>query len=212
MSFSLSLLVSCIAILHVLQSAFLFFPAFQCFSPYSMSYKVCVSFSMFYNFITKIEVLQFYTFSLHIPIHTVFVSYFTRFSVFFPQSSSYSVYFSYLKFFTVSYHVPCPAVCVSHFTRFQCFSPYCMSYYVSFSFSLFVIFFTIFQVLQCVCLILQVFPFPCHNPGPIVYISHVLRFSMFLAIFQVIQFLCLIFQFLQFSCHNQGPKVFISHI
>ena len=89
MSFSFFFLVSFIAIIQVLQCAFLIFHVF--------------------------------TFSHQIPSRTVFVSYFPRFSVFFPQSSSYSVNFSYLKFFTVSYHNPCTTVCVSHFTSFSLF-------------------------------------------------------------------------------------------
>ena len=144
----------------------------------------------------------FFTFSLHIPSHTVFVSHLTHFSVFLAQSSSYSVYFSYLKFFTVSYlpySMSYSVILISH--AFQCFSPYFLYYYVSFSFSSFFSFLALFQVLQSVsvCLILHVFPFHSHNPGPRVYISHLLRFSVFVSIFQVIQYLCLIFQFLPFS-------------
>ena len=182
MSFSFSFLVSFIAIIQILQCAFLIFHVF--------------------------------TFSHQIPSHTVFVSYFPRFSVFFPQSSSYSVYFSYLKFFTVSYHIPCPKVCFSFHTFFSVschiscptmwFSPFPRFSVVSFL--------AIFKVLQCVCLILNLFLFPRHHPGPTVDISHFLLFSVFLAILHVIQCLFLIFQFLLFSRHNPGPKVFISHI
>jgi hypothetical protein len=42
------------------------------FWPFSMSYHVCVSFSMFFSV------------SLHIPGHTVILSHFPRFSVFSP--------------------------------------------------------------------------------------------------------------------------------
>ena len=154
----------------------------------------------------------FFTFSLQIPSHTLFVSYFLRFSVFFPQSSSYSVYFSYLKFFTVSYHIPCPTVCVSHFTSFS-------------------LFLAIFHVLLCEFLIFLLCQFSCHIPGPSVCMYHFTRFSVsspksrsysvhfsfvtFFSVsrhFQLIEFLCLIFQFLLFSHHNPGPKVLISHI
>ena len=154
----------------------------------------------------------FFTFSLHIPSHTVFVSHFLRFSVFFPQSSSYSVYFSYLVFFTVSYHIPCPTVCVSHFT---CFS----------------LILAIFHVLLCEFFIFLLCQFSCHIPGPSVCMYHFTRFSVsspksrsysvhfsfvtFFSVsrhFQLIEFLCLIFQFLLFSHHNPGPKVLISHI
>ena len=111
----------------------------------------------------------FFTFSLQIPSHTLFVSYFLRFSVFFPQSSSYSVYFSYLVFFTVSYHMPCPTVCVSHF----------ISYHASFSFSSFVGFLAIFQVLKCEFLLFLFGEFYCYNPDPTVCISHFSRFHFF---------------------------------
>ena len=166
------------------------FPRFSFFSPKSRSYSVYFSY------------FTFFILSLHIPSHTVFASHFPRFSVFLPQSSSYSVYFSYLKFFTVSYlpySMSYSVILISH--AFQCFSPYFLYYYVSFSFSSFFSFLALFQVLQSVsvCLILHVFPFPSHNPGPRVYISHLLRFSVFVSIFQVIQYLCLIFQFLPFS-------------
>jgi hypothetical protein len=62
----------------------------------------------------------------------------------------------------------------------------------------------------CVCLILHVFLFPRHNPVPIVYISHLLLFSVFLPILQVIQCLCLIFHIFQFSCQNPDTTVCIS--
>ena len=39
-----------LAIFQVLQCAFLIFHVFQCFLPYSRSYSVSVSFSMFFSF------------------------------------------------------------------------------------------------------------------------------------------------------------------
>jgi hypothetical protein len=72
------------------------------------------------------------------------------------------------------------------------------------------VFLTIFQVLPCEFLIFFVGQFSCHNPGPTLFISHFLRFSVFLAIFQLIHCLCLIFHVFQFSHHNPGPTVYVS--
>ena len=216
------------------------FPRFSVFSPYSRSNSVCFSFSTFFQVSEHIHILEFvfliflvFQFSNHTPgptvcishfprisvfLHisgpTMFVSYFPRFSIFFPQSSSYSVNFSYLKFFTVSYHIPCTTVCVSHFTSFSLFLA--IFHVLLCDFLHFLVFqlsvFSPYSKSYSVCVILNLFPFPCHNPGPTVDISHFLLFSVFLAILHVIQCLFLIFLFLLFSRHNPGPKVFISHI
>ena len=68
----------------------------------------------------------------------------------------------------------------------------------------------IFQVLQCVILILHVFQ--CLPPY---FMSYHVSFSFssfvsFLAIFQVLQCVCIILHVFQFSCHNRGPLVYIS--
>ena len=62
-----------LAICQVLRYAFLIIHAFQCFSPYSRSYSVCFSFSMFFS--------VFFFFFCHIPGPTVSGSVFPRFSV-----------------------------------------------------------------------------------------------------------------------------------
>ena len=93
----------------------------------------------------------------------------------------YSVCFSFHKFFTVSRHISCPTMWFSPFPRFSVVS-----------------FLAIFKVLHCVCVILNLFPFPRHNPGPTVDISHFLLFSVFHAILHIIQCLFLILQFLLF--------------
>ena len=49
--FTFSMIFSFPAIFQVLECAFLIFKNFQCFSPNSMSYSVCVSFSMFFFFL-----------------------------------------------------------------------------------------------------------------------------------------------------------------
>ena len=93
---------------------------------------------------------------------------FPGWSVFLPYFRAYSVHFSF-------------------FQAFQCFSPYFMSYHVSLSVSSFVSFLAIFQILKCEFLILLVFQFSRHIPGPTVCISPFSCFSVFLAIFQFIQ-------------------------
>ena len=99
---------------------------FECFSPYSRSYSVCVLFSTFFQFshhnpctpvcifyisrfslfLAIYQILQcvflictFYKVSWHIPGHTLFASHFLHFfSVFLPQSRSFSVYFLYFTY------------------------------------------------------------------------------------------------------------------
>ena len=56
--FLLFLDVSFLAIFQVLHCPIFIFQFFQCFSPYSSSYSVCVSISTFLSFLAKIQVLQ----------------------------------------------------------------------------------------------------------------------------------------------------------
>jgi hypothetical protein len=93
-------------IFHILQCAFLIFHVFECFSPYSRSYSVCFSFCTFFSVFLAIfhvlpcEFLIFLVcpFSRHILGPTLCVSHFPHISVFSPQSSSYSVCFSFSTF------------------------------------------------------------------------------------------------------------------
>jgi hypothetical protein len=73
------------------------------------------------------------------------------------------------------------------------------------------VFLDIFQVTQFLCLVLHVFQFSRHNPGPTLCVSHFARFSVFLTIFQVLPCDFLIFLICQFSRHIPGPTVSISH-
>jgi len=56
--FSFSMIFSFLAILQVLECAFLIVHIFECFSPYSRSNSVCVSFCMFFSFLAIFQVLQ----------------------------------------------------------------------------------------------------------------------------------------------------------
>ena len=85
----------------------------------------------------------FYSVSRHIPGPRVCVLHFIRFSVFAPQSRSFSVCFSFCTFF-------------------KCFSPYSRSYSVCVSFFTFFGFLAIILVLQCAFLIFHVFH--CFSP------------------------------------------------
>ena len=133
---------------------------------------------------------MFFTHSCHILVPKVSVSHFPRFSFFSPHYSSYSEHFSFTTIFSVSHHIPGPTVCISHFPGFSVFLPYTRFYSVRFLFSMFYIhvlqfyryitgptvyishfswfsvFLSIFQVIQCLCLIFHVFQFSRHNPGP----------------------------------------------
>ena len=174
--FLLFLDLSVLAIFQVLQCAIFIFQFFQCFSPYSSSYSVYVSISTFLSFLnetqgTTVCIAQYFTYSTvsrHISVSTVCVSHFAHFSVFLPQSSSYTVCFSYLKFFTVSYHNPCPTVYVSHFTHFSVFLTIFHVLLCDFLLFLDVSLLAIFQERQCAIFIFHFFP-------------------IFLAIFQVMQ-------------------------
>ena len=153
-----------ISIFQVLPSIFRIFQLFQCFSQYSRSYSVCVSFSTFFSV------------STHNPILTVCVSHFPWFSVFSPYSRSYSVYLSFFMFFrtTLTYFTSY-SVCLS-FSMVSVFSTHSRSYIIHVSVSRFLnvslhtsrptvcishfppfsVFLAIFHVKQCLCLIFHI--------------------------------------------------------
>jgi len=135
MSLSLSSFDSSLAILQVLQRAFLFFHDFRFLAIFQVlecaflilhffftvsclfpGPTVCVShvpLFFFFSFLAIFQVLEcvcliflICQFSRHIPGPTVFMYHFRRFSVFSPLSRSYSAYFSFFTFFTVSRHIP----------------------------------------------------------------------------------------------------------
>jgi hypothetical protein len=123
---------------------FLILQFFQCLSPYSRYYHVSFSFSLLVSFLGIFLFLQcafliFHVFSVscHIPGHKVFVSHFSRFTVFSLYSRSYCVHFSFFNFFSVSRHIPDHIVLMSHFPLFSVFSPESRSYSVYFSFNVF---------------------------------------------------------------------------
>ena len=108
-------------------------------------------------------------------------------------------------------HIHIPTVCISYLSPFS-------------------VFLATFQVIQCLCLIINVFQFSRHIPCPTVCISHFSRCSLFLPIFQVQQclflilnvFTCfssfsrpyhgfLIFIICHFCGHIQGPRVCATH-
>jgi hypothetical protein len=136
-----------------------------------------------------------------------------------PYSRSYCVHFSFTPIFRVSCHIAGQTMFVSHFPRFFQFSRLnpCSRVCIS-HFSRFWLFLTIFQVIQCLCLILQLLTFSRNLTGPTPCISHFyishgflphsksysvcFIFStifIFLAIHQVVQCAFLIFLFLNVS-------------
>ena len=133
---------------------FLIFHVFQCFSPYSESYSVCVSFSRFSHFSSHIsgssvyiyrssrfslflaifqvlpcEILIFLVsqFFRHITGPTVWVSHFSRFLRFLAIFHVLPCLFLIFLVCQFSQHIPDTTVHVSHFTRFTGFSPYSRS-------------------------------------------------------------------------------------
>ena len=158
------------------------------------------SFSMIFSFLVIFPVLEcaflifhFFSVSCHNPGQTMFVSHFSRFSVFFPLSWSYSVFFSYFfKVFSVSHCISHPTVCVSHFPRYSVFLPYSRSYIVHLKFSTF-------------------FSVSFHIPFHAVFVSHFPCFSVFLAIIHVLQCVFLSFHDFQYSRHIPGNIMCITH-
>jgi len=149
---------------------------FQCFLPYFMSYNV-----IFFIFF----VCQF---SRHIPGPTVCVSHIPPFSVFSPQSRSYSVFFSFSKFF-------------SFLAIFQLLLCTVLIFHV------FSVFLAIFLVLPGVFHIFLLCQFSCHMSVPTVCISHFLSFSVFSPQSRSYSVCVTFCTFLRVSRHIPGPTV-----
>ena len=91
------------------------FSRFQCFSLYSWSYQVFFSIFFFVSFLpysisysVYLLFFTFFSYSRHIPRHTVFVSHFPRFSVFFAKIQVLQCVFLIFHIFTVSRYIPGP--------------------------------------------------------------------------------------------------------
>jgi hypothetical protein len=131
-----------LASFQIIQCAFLIFPVFQCFLPYSRSYSVSVTFSTFFSFLAIIQVLQcvflifhvFHCFSPYSRSYTVFFS-FCMFLVFLAIFTVLTCEFHIFLVFQFSCYIPGQTVFVSHFPRFSFFSPYSRTYSVHFSLS-----------------------------------------------------------------------------
>jgi len=134
------------------------FPLFSVFSPYSMSYSVCVlfsRFSVFSPFSRSYHVSFSFSFLVRFlatfqVLQSVFLL-FHLFHCFSPYSRSYSVCLYFFSTFISYFQVLQCAYLI--FQLFQCISPYFRSYSVWVSFSTF-------------------FQFLCHIPSPTMCISH----------------------------------------
>jgi hypothetical protein len=148
--FSFSTFFIFLNIFLILQCAHLISQVFQCFSPYSRSYTVRSSFSVFFIV------------SCHIPGPRLCISHFPLFSLFLPNSRAYPV--SHFPSFSVFVALLQVILCICliyhvfHFTHHIPRSKEYLSHFPCFSF-----FPAIFQVLQCAYLIFQVSQFflPC---------------------------------------------------
>jgi hypothetical protein len=124
---------------------------------------------MFFSFLATIQGLKlrfsfstYFSVSSHIPGHTVFVSYFARFSVFSPYSKSYSVHFSFHVFQRLFFfwHISGFALSISHFPRFSVYlAMFQVIHSLCFIFLVFLNFLPIIQVLQCAYFIFHVFQY-----------------------------------------------------
>ena len=129
------------------------FPRFSVFLPksYSVNFSFFQVFQCFSQYSRSYQVI--FSFSLLVSFLATFQvlqGAFLIFHVFHcisPYSMSYHVSFSFFTFFTVPCHIPSTTVRVSHFARFSLFLP-------------------IFQLLQCVFLILHFFSVSRHIKCP----------------------------------------------
>ena len=126
-----------LAIFHVLQSVFLMFNIFP-FSCHFSGPKVCISyFPPSSVFLTIFQVIQ--CLCLIFQVFPCFSPYSRSYCVFFSFSMIFRVFFFFFFFFFhFSCHIPVPTMCISHFPPFS-------------------VFLTIFQVIQCLCLIFHVY-------------------------------------------------------
>jgi len=200
-----------LGIFYFLVFAFFFFQVLQCFSPYSMSYNVCVSFSAFFGFLAIFRVLQCVFLIFHISMFL---------AIFQDLLCEFFIFFSFSRFIALC--LQCASLI---FHIFQYNSTYYRYYSVRISFSKFLIFLTIIHVLKCAFLIFHVFQcffliffyfaifqvlecvflifhvFQCFSPFSISFSVHssFFRFYCFLTLFQVLKCMFLIFHGFQCS-------------
>jgi hypothetical protein len=224
-----------LAIFHVLPCEFFIFHVCQ-FSSHIRGPSVCVTFSTFLSFLTN-QILQCVFLIFHVcqcfspysrSYHVSFC--FSFWSVFLPYSRSYSVQFSFLTFFSVSCLIPGHTMFLSHFPRYSVFSSQPWSYSVHFSFfTFFLMSVALFQVLQCVFLICQVFQFSHRITDStmifsfssfVSFLTYSRSYSVcfsfstffnFLAIFQVLLCIFIIFHVFQYySPHSCSYQLFFA--
>jgi hypothetical protein len=156
------------------------FSRFSVFSPYSRSYSVCVSFSMFFRFLAKIQVLQcvFFIFLIKIQVLQCLLLIFHVFSVshHIPGPTLCVSLFASFSMFLAIFHV---LPCEFSFPRLSVFSPYSRSYSVFVSFYTFFSFLAIIQVLWCTFLIFPFFSVSLHISGHTMFVSPFPRFLLF---------------------------------
>ena len=153
----------------------------------SRSYSVCVSFSMFFSFLTIFQLIQ--------CIGLIF----TFFQCFLPYST-HKMCVSHFAWFSVFHqHIPVPTMWVSLFPRFfsflaifQVLHSVCLIFHV-FQFSRHIIGPTVY-----IYHFKMFFSVSCHIPDYTVFVS--LYFSSFLAKIQVLK--CVFFIFLDFHCFS----------
>ena len=182
-----------------------FFYVFHCFSPYSIIYSVCVSFSTLFIFLNVLQVLHCAFLIFHINVGFRHIS----------RSNSVCVPFSI--FFQVSRHIPCPTRWFSHFLSWSVFLPYSRSYSVHFSFFTYFDVSPIFYILPCLCLIFHIFQFSPHNPNLqcTFLIFHLIHcFSPYSRLYKVCAsfWTFLFFCLFVFSPHSRSYSVYFSFL
>ena len=156
---------------------------------------MCFSFSMIFSFLAICQVLQCvfliyhdFQFSINIPGPTLFISHFSRFSVFLGYFMSYRVFCSFLMIFSFLTIIQVLQCAFLIFHGLQCFFPYFNCNSVCFSF-------------------LMIFSFLANFRS---CISHIL-FSQCCSPYCMFYIVFLIFHYFQISHHTPSPIVSISH-
>ena len=151
-----------------------------------------------------------------IPGPTVYISRFSRFTVFLDIFQVLPCDFLIFLGGQFSCHIPYPTVFVFHFPPISVFLAIfriLSCEFLIFSFSSFI---NIFHILHFLCFIFHVFQFFHHSPGPTLCFSHLhifqcfspyfRSFFSFLAIIQVLQCVFLICRFFSISLRITGPS------
>jgi hypothetical protein len=147
------------ATFQVIECFFLILQVFQ-FPRHNPGTTVCIfhfsryspCFDIFQVLLCVFLIFHDFKFSWLTPVLQCAFLIYHVFPCFVPHTRSNNVCVSFSTFFQCSCHYPCSRMCISHFSGLW-------------------LFLTIFQVIQCLCLILQLLTFSRNNTSPTLCIS-----------------------------------------